>query len=113
MPVELPFKENDGGAGAYHIFPLLLPKSADRAAFMKGLRDVGVQSSNHYRPIDTFSYYAGRYGVQSLPIIETVVQREVNLPLYPTKTEVQLELVLEYVRKLVESSEKLRAERKK
>jgi dTDP-4-amino-4,6-dideoxygalactose transaminase len=87
LPVDLPFRSVDQGSGAYHLFPLLLPEGADRAAFMTGLRDAGVQSSIHYRPIHTFSYYVNRYGEQSLPITEAVAAREVTLPLYPTMGE--------------------------
>jgi len=104
LPVDLPFKASDQGTGAYHIFPMLLPEGTDRAAFMTGLRDAGVQSSIHYRPIHTFSYYVERYGVQSLPITEALAQREVTLPLYPTMQEAEFDIVVEAVRRLVAES---------
>ena len=102
LPLDLPFKASDRGSGAYHIFPILLPEGADRAAFMTGLREAGVQSSIHYRPIHTFSYYVERYGAQSLPITEAVAQREVTLPLFPIMSKQQLEIVIEAVKELVE-----------
>jgi dTDP-4-amino-4,6-dideoxygalactose transaminase len=107
LPVGLPFKAADRGASAYrgtsayHIFPMLLPEGADRQAFMTGLRDAGVQSSIHYRPVHTFSYYVQRYGKQSLPVTEAAAAREVTLPLYPTMGEAGVEVVVEAVRKLL------------
>jgi dTDP-4-amino-4,6-dideoxygalactose transaminase len=104
LPVDLPFKAVDQGTSAYHIFPMLLPPGADRGAFMTGLRDAGVQSSIHYRPVHTFSYYVERYGAQSLPLTEALAARQVTLPLYPTMGEENFEIVVETVRKLVAKS---------
>jgi dTDP-4-amino-4,6-dideoxygalactose transaminase len=104
LPLNLPFKAADQGTSAYHIFPMLLPEGADRGAFMTGLRDAGVQSSIHYRPIHTFSYYVERFGEQSLPITEALAAREVTLPLYPTMGEDALHTVVEAVGKLLGES---------
>jgi dTDP-4-amino-4,6-dideoxygalactose transaminase len=104
LPLNLPFKAVERGTSAYHIFTMLLPEGADREAFMIGLRDAGVQSSIHYRPVHTFSYYRERYGEISLPVTEALAEREVTLPLYPTMSEAQFEIVNEAVRKLVERS---------
>lgn len=93
----LPFKDVDRGQPACHILPVLLPEGADRQAFMTGLRDAGVQSSIHYRPIHTFSYYVERYGEQTLPLTEAVAAREVTLPLYPTMGKLEVDLVIEVV----------------
>jgi dTDP-4-amino-4,6-dideoxygalactose transaminase len=98
LPVDLPFKAADQGTSAYHIFPMLLPEGTDRQAFMTGLRDAGVQSSIHYRPVHTFSYYVQRYGKQSLPVTEAAAAREVTLPLYPTMGEAGVEVVVEAVK---------------
>jgi dTDP-4-amino-4,6-dideoxygalactose transaminase len=104
LPLNLPFKAADQGTGAYHIFPILLPEGADRGAFMAGLRDAGVQSSIHYRPIHTFSYYVQRYGEQSLPVTEAAAAREVTLPLFPSMSGTQFEMVIEAVSKLLGES---------
>ncbi len=70
----LPFKTEERGEPAYHIFPVVLPKHVNREDFMTGLRDAGIQSSIHYRPIHTFSYYRSRIGDFHLPITEEVSQ---------------------------------------
>ena len=87
LGVGLPFSQTMQGQPAHHIFPILLPGGTDRKAFMEGLRDAGIQSSIHYPPIHTFSYYQRRYGVQHLSQTEDVSAREVTLPLYPTMGE--------------------------
>jgi len=91
----LPFSTTMLGQPAHHIFPILLPPGVDRQAFMERLRDAGVQSSIHYRPVHTFSYYRDRYGVQGLPRTEDAAAREVTLPLYPTMGEERVKMVVE------------------
>ena len=97
----LPFSKAKKGQGSFHIFPAILPEAINRHEFMTGLRDAGIQSSIHYRPIHTFSYYQEKYGNVSLPITELVGQREVTLPLYPTMGEEKLNLVISQVEKLL------------
>jgi len=99
--VELPFSKMERGSPAYHIFPILLPERVNREDFMRGLRDAGVQSSIHYRPIHTFSYYKDRYGEIHLPITEAVARQEVTLPLFPTMTAEQQQIVIQKVRMLL------------
>jgi dTDP-4-amino-4,6-dideoxygalactose transaminase len=86
------------GKPSHHIFPMLLPPGLDRLRFMEALRDAGIQSSIHYRPMHTFSYYRERYGEQHLPRTEDVAAREVTLPLYPTMGEDKVKVVVEAVR---------------
>ncbi|MBI4787224.1 MAG: DegT/DnrJ/EryC1/StrS family aminotransferase [Chloroflexi bacterium] len=102
--LELPFRGAFRGAGgspaasACHLFPVLLPPDADRAAFMDGLRAAGIQTSIHYPPIHCFSYYRERYPGVALPLTEAVAAREVTLPLYPTMSDAQVEMVIAAVR---------------
>lgn len=103
LNVGLPFNGCARGKPSYHVFPLLLPPDLDRQKFMVGLRDAGVQSSIHYRPIHTFSFYREKYGVQHLPVTETIAQREVTLPLFPNMTDDQVQIVIGAVRKLVKT----------
>ena len=98
LGLELPFSTTARGMSAHHIFPLLLPPGTDRLRFMQSLRDAGIQSSIHYRPIHTFSYYRERYGEQHLPRTEDAAAREVTLPLYPTMGEERVRAVVDAVR---------------
>lgn len=98
LGVGLPFSQTMQGQPSYHIFPMLLPPGVDRQGFMEVLRDHGIQSSIHYRPIHTFTYFRQRYGEQHLPRTEDAAAREVTLPLYPTMSEAQLKLVVDAIK---------------
>ncbi|MCZ7551721.1 MAG: DegT/DnrJ/EryC1/StrS aminotransferase [Anaerolineae bacterium UTCFX2] len=97
-PLFFPFEERaqePGICAAGHIFPVLLPEGVERRAFMDHLRAAGVQSSIHYPPIHQFTYYRERYPQVSLPLTESLSRREVTLPLYPTMSTADLDLVVE------------------
>lgn len=97
--LRLPFA-NHPGESAYHLAPILLPAGRDRLAVIDALRAAGVQTSIHYPPIHLFSLYRQRLGLGEglLPLTETVASRELTLPLFPTMSEEQVDLVIEAVR---------------
>ena len=97
--VTLPFVGREAES-ACHILPVLLPESADRAKVMAGLREDGIQTSIHYPPIHQFSFYREHVLREPvhLPLTESVAQRELTLPLFPTMTEEQVERVVERLR---------------
>ncbi len=100
----LPFQSRSkapGVAAAYHIFPVLLPDPVDRQVFMGDLRLAGVQTSLHYPPIHTFSYYAQRFPGVRLPQTEYAAGREMTLPLYPGMDETAFETVIQAIRKVM------------
>jgi dTDP-4-amino-4,6-dideoxygalactose transaminase len=95
-PLSAPFAAHPG-LPACHIMPVLLPAGADRHALMSGLRARGVQSSIHYRPIDTFSAYqeAGLGPFPHLVHTHEIGHRELTLPLYPSMSHSQIDYVVE------------------
>ncbi len=97
-PLELPFRGR-AGEPSCHLFPVLLPDGIDRDRFMDGMRAEGVQTSIHYPPIHRFSYYRKRYPEVRLALTEAVAAREVTLPLYPTMSNAQVDVVVQSVRK--------------
>lgn len=102
--IGLPFSHLKQEQFAYHIFPIMLTSEVNRLEFMKALRDVGIQSSIHYRPIHTFTNYRGKHKGAWLPITDYVGSREVTLPLFPTMTEEQQTFVIDNVIRLIKSS---------
>jgi dTDP-4-amino-4,6-dideoxygalactose transaminase len=74
---------------------MLLPEDASRQVFMETMRSLGVQTSIHYPPIHRFSYYQKRYPGLSLPLTETIGDREVTLPLYPTMSDADVAYVVQ------------------
>lgn len=99
--VGVPFDKAPGNA-SFHIMPILLPAHVERSAVMAGLRDRGIQSSIHYRPIHTFSNFVGTGGDRHpLPLTDMIGGRELTLPLYPSMTEQQVELVCDTLHSLI------------
>ena len=94
--VTLPFMNNEGNS-AYHIFAIILPEEIDRKTFMDDLRAQGIQTSIHYPPTHSFTYYHSRYGDISLPITEYISKHEVTLPLFPSMKRSQVNLVADSV----------------
>ena len=92
--ISIPF-EDYRGICAHHLMPILLPAGTDRTAFMEQMKARGVQTSIHYPPIHKFSAYRNIVAQMSpnLGVTEEVAAREVTLPLYPTLTEADVELV--------------------
>jgi len=101
LRIGLPFR-NAAGESAYHLFPIVLPPDVDRTKFMDCLREERIQSSIHYPAIHQFGYYAKRYPGVSLPVTEDVSKREVTLPLYPTMSDSQVDLVISAVGRAME-----------
>jgi dTDP-4-amino-4,6-dideoxygalactose transaminase len=92
--VQVPFAEVSGQP-SFHLFPVLLAPDCDRAAVMEAMKAVGVQTSIHYRPIDTFaSYMAARLGpCEHLTRTHSIGARTLTLPLYPSMTDEQVDVV--------------------
>ena len=83
------------GVSACHIMPILLPDYVDRRETMEHLRAAGVQSSIHYRPVDTFTaYQSARLGeCDYLYNTHAIGRRVLTLPLFPSMSLKQVEYV--------------------
>lgn len=85
------------GKPAYHLLPIALPEGTDRQGVQSALREAGVQTSVHYRPIDDLADYrnAGLGPVSHLPVTHTIGERALSLPLYPQLSDEQVDYVVE------------------
>ncbi len=83
------------GRQALHIMPVLLPAGVAREAVQIALRDAGIQTSIHYRPIHTFSYHSQSEMVRrdGLSVTDSLTPRILTLPLYPSMTRADVQLV--------------------
>ena len=99
--VVLPFTErarsSDWGDTAVHIMAVLLPPGTDRAAVMGAMKDAGIQTSIHYRPVHLMHAFAGS-GV-TLPASEGLAARELTLPLFPGMSRSDVLAVAETLRR--------------
>jgi dTDP-4-amino-4,6-dideoxygalactose transaminase len=89
--VSIPFKNFSRGKPNYHIMPILLSEKTDRAAVIESMKQDGVQTSIHYPAIQNFSAYKDK--VNSTPKAEYVCAHELTLPLYPTMTTEEVDIV--------------------
>lgn len=82
-----------GDSVGYHIMPVLLPAGSNREIVARALKENGIQSSIHYRPVHTFSVFASTGTPTHLQETEAVADRELTLPMYPTLRNEQIDLV--------------------
>ncbi|MBP2312730.1 DegT/DnrJ/EryC1/StrS family aminotransferase [Azospirillum soli] len=79
--VVMPFA--DPRPSAHHILPVLLPAGIDRQRLADDLRGDGVQTSVHYAPVHSFTFYRERFPGVNLPRTEEFARRTLSLPLHP------------------------------
>lgn len=105
LPLGLPF-EQFRGESAFHLMPVLLPEGADRHLVMTQMRNQGVQTSIHYRPVDTFTAYveAGLGPSTTVPISHRIGNGVITLPLYPSMSADQIDHVCASLAKALEES---------
>lgn len=92
------------GLSAHHIMPVLLPVRADRDQIAADMQAAGVQTTIHYPPVHTLSYYRQRVPGLSLPLTEEFHRRELTLPLHPKMDESDVELVVATLENALESA---------
>jgi dTDP-4-amino-4,6-dideoxygalactose transaminase len=92
--VQMPFdKLSADVVSAYHILPVLLPFGCNRSAVIEAMKIAGVQSSIHYPPFWSFTAYQGFFTPQDAPIAAEICSRELTMPLYPTMSDANVDLV--------------------
>jgi dTDP-4-amino-4,6-dideoxygalactose transaminase len=95
-----------GGQSAYHLMPVLLPREVERHAVMAQMKERGVQTSIHYRPVDTFSAYvqAGLGPSDAVPLSHDVGARVITLPLYPAMGEAAVDYVCDVLEEALDQA---------
>ena len=103
--LSIPFRDYPRPS-SYHLFPVLLNRIVNREKFMELLKNEGIQSSIHYPPIHTFSYYRRILGPEEiqLPSTEYVGAHEVTLPLHPLLTKEDVTFVCEKIKNILPRS---------
>jgi dTDP-4-amino-4,6-dideoxygalactose transaminase len=89
--ISIPYRHFSRGKPNYHIMPILLSETVDRAAVIESMKQDGIQTSVHYPAIQNFSAYKGK--VNPTPKAEYVCAHELTLPLYPTMTNEEVDIV--------------------
>ncbi|MDR1239295.1 MAG: DegT/DnrJ/EryC1/StrS family aminotransferase [Treponema sp.] len=89
--ITIPYRHFSRGTPNYHIMPILLAEKIDRNKVIESMKQDGVQTSIHYPAIQQFSAYKNRVNVT--PRAEYVSAHELTLPLYPTMTFEEVDIV--------------------
>jgi dTDP-4-amino-4,6-dideoxygalactose transaminase len=81
---------------AWHLYPLRLPRGADRAAFVDALRAREIGASVHFIPLHLHPFYRDRYGFtpDSFPVSTAEYEREVSLPIYSAMSDAEVDAVI-------------------
>ena len=83
-----------GDGVGHHIMPVMLPVGCSREAVANHLKQDGIQTSVHYRPIHTFSVFSRDEEIPaSLRRSEEIAERQLTLPMFPTMTNGQVDQV--------------------
>lgn len=90
---------------AWHLYtPLINPDAAkmDRDAFMLGMKDRNIGTGLHYRAVHLYPYYREHFGFKhgDFPIAETISDRIVSLPLFPSMTDADQDRVIDAMKDL-------------
>ena len=101
--IQVPFDGDHLTCG--HIMPVVLPADANRLAVMEHLKGENIQSSIHYPPVHTFSYFSERCPGVSLPITEEFGARQLTLPLHPGLEPYDVKRVVSTVKEALARSE--------
>jgi dTDP-4-amino-4,6-dideoxygalactose transaminase len=87
-----------GCGSAWHLYHLILPSEAGRAAFLAHLHDHGVGAAFHYAPLHLTPMGRSLGGkVGQAPVTERIAPRLVRLPFYTDLTEADQDRVIEVV----------------
>ncbi len=100
LPLRLPAHTAEGSVHARHLYPVLLDEAAagiSRDEFCNRLRDRGISTSIHFRPVHLHPYYQERFGFRRgmFPVAESVYDSTVSLPLSAALDDVSIERVIE------------------
>ena len=88
---------------SFHIYPIVLPSSAERDTVAETLQAHGIQTSIHYPPIHYLSAFKRIDRRVYLPLTEAFASRELTLPLYPSLSAGQIDEIVEGVQNAVDA----------
>jgi len=102
--ITIPFKNFTKGKPSYHIMPILLAENIDRSTLISLMQQDGIQTSIHYPEIQSFTAYKDI--VKATPKSQYVSKHELTLPLYPTMTIEEVDMVCDSLEKNLPLSKK-------
>ena len=100
--VELPPDGGPNRVHAWHLFPIRLrleQLTIDRDRFILELKQRGVMTAVHWRPLHLHPYYQDAYRLSpaDFPNATALFRRNISLPLFPSMTDAEIDHVIEAV----------------
>ncbi|NQU84863.1 MAG: aminotransferase class V-fold PLP-dependent enzyme, partial [Mariniphaga sp.] len=93
LPIELPKAKH-----IYQMYTIKL-KRGNRDAFVKKLKQKGIEASVHFDPpVHLQSYYRQK---EKLPITEKISRSIITLPMYPQMTKKELDYIVSVIKELI------------
>jgi perosamine synthetase len=88
---------------AWHLYPMRVDDSLDRADVFSALRAEGLGVNVHYVPVHLHPYYRDRFGYQGneFPIAEAAYARLISLPMFHGMTDQDVDGVITAVLKVM------------
>lgn len=99
--ISIPLVNLENIEPVYHIFPILLSPQIDRVWLIGELKNRGIQSSIHYPAFRDFTAFRD-IGLNDAPVAEDIAKRELTLPLYPTMSLYEVDLVCDSLYEILE-----------
>jgi len=92
---------------SHNLFPILLPEHmiTKRNEIIEKLKEVNVGSNVYYIPLHFHPFYQQRYGWKKgdAPVTESIYERLINLPLYPSLKNQDIEYITQQFTKIYNS----------
>ncbi|GAA5159277.1 UDP-4-amino-4,6-dideoxy-N-acetyl-beta-L-altrosamine transaminase [Viridibacterium curvum] len=100
--VERPF-QSPNGKSAYHLYPVLLADSETRHRTFDALREQGIHVQVHYIPVHLQpDYMRSGFRRGDFPIAEAYYERTLSIPLFPTMTLAEQDVVVASLRRILQ-----------
>jgi dTDP-4-amino-4,6-dideoxygalactose transaminase len=104
LPILLPPDYSRAKHG-WHLFiiQLLHDVKLSRAEVVKRLKNAGIETSVHYRPLHQMSYWRQQYTLRDsmFPIASAYFERCISLPFFPSMTEGQVAYVADVLSEVI------------
>ena len=100
LPLRLPAQPGEGSLHARHLYPVLLDEAAagiSRDELSSRLRDHGISTSIHFRPVHLHPFYQERFGFGRgmFPVAEAIYDTTLSLPLSAAMEDASVDRVIE------------------
>ncbi|MCB2154112.1 DegT/DnrJ/EryC1/StrS family aminotransferase [bacterium] len=90
--LQIPFA-TPRGTPVHHLFVVLLPPGTDRWKFRESLKSQGIQTSFHYPALHSFTHTRRMFEGLELPVLDSLIDRLVTLPMGPHLDEEKIDLI--------------------